>query len=67
MIPDGMRREELLRAASGGALDLEQVVEKALAQTYLFERLALLWQLNIEGVPPAEVFSAAWLSGSGLQ
>jgi hypothetical protein len=55
-----MTPREWLDAATGGVFDANRLERYADAHVYIAHRLLRLWDAPVEGIAPADVFSAEW-------
>jgi hypothetical protein len=58
---------EWLDAATAGSLANARVEKYADAHLYIGQRLLRLWDVPIESVAPADVFSAEWIDEEDAQ
>jgi hypothetical protein len=56
----GPEAGRVLSVLAGGALDVEALEADFEAYAPLVELLARLWELPLDGVEPAPIFSARW-------
>ncbi len=56
-----MSVREWLDAATAGAIDGERLEKYADAHLYIGHRLLRLWDVPVETIAPADVFSAEWI------
>jgi hypothetical protein len=55
-----MSAHDWLDAATGGTINDDRLLKYGDAHIYIAQRLLRLWDVPIDGIAPADVFSSEW-------